>query len=106
MFGNRNGGCLIRLVYDVECQNWVDEHFNDKLLVNIRKRGLGGPLPSMMGINRPALTLFGSSAASEVLYFAQALASDSKYPVVIRSPLENPAPCENNMYDKFDQKSL
>jgi hypothetical protein len=101
MFGNGNGGCLICLVYDAKCQTWVDEHFNDELLVNIRKRGIGGPLPSMLGINKPALILFGSPAASEVLHFAQALASNSKYPVVIKSPLENPAPNEIYRYDEF-----
>jgi hypothetical protein len=91
VFRNGNGGCLIGLVYDEECQNWTDEHFNDDLLVDIRKRGIGGPLPSVMGVNKPALVLFGSSTAKEVLQCAEALANYSKYPVIIKSPTENPA---------------
>jgi hypothetical protein len=97
-FQNGNGGCLIGLAYDVECQNWVDEHFNDDLIVDIGKRGIGGPLPSMMGINKPALVLFGSPAAEEVLHSAEALANYSKYPVIIKSSAENPAPHGNHKY--------
>ena len=91
IFENGNGGCLIALVYDTDCQTWVEEHFDDDLLVEIRERGIGGPLSSVMGVGQPALVLFGASADSDVLHFAEALANHSMYPVIVQPPSENPA---------------
>jgi len=89
---------LVALVCDTDCQTWVEEHFDDDLLVEIRERGIGGPFPSVMGVSQPALVLFGASADSGVLHFAEALANHSKYPVIVQPPSENPASNQHHLY--------
>lgn len=98
IFEHGSGGCLIALVCDMDCQTWLEEHFDDDLLVKIRERGIGGPLPSVMGVNQPALVLFGASADSDVLHFAEVLANHSMYPVIVQPLSENVASNQQHLY--------
>ncbi|KAJ6489787.1 hypothetical protein C8R45DRAFT_1213238 [Mycena sanguinolenta] len=69
---------------------WIENHYEDDLLITIRKHGLGGPLSAMLSPNVQTLVLFGSILDGWVLEVARLLADVSKFPVMIQPLANNP----------------
>ena len=85
-----NGGCILS-VWDSDLVDaWVDENYDQPLLVLIRKRHIGGPIPSMLSVDSPALTICGQMSVS-LIRVAEKLANLSDFPVIMRSPEEDPS---------------
>jgi len=78
-----NGGCVV-LVWDSQlADTWIDKNYDHTLLVQIRKRKIGGPIASMLSVNLPALAIFGMMSVS-LIKVAEALANLSGFPVMVR----------------------
>jgi len=85
-----NGGCLLSVWDSDLAEAWVDENYDQPLLVRIRKRHIGGPIPSMLSADSPALTIFGKMSVS-LIRVAEKLANFSGFPVIVKSPEEHPS---------------
>ena len=82
-----NGGCVLS-VWDSDLVDaWVDENYDHALLVLIREREIGGPIPSMLSVDSAALTIFGTMSVS-LINIAEKLANFSGFPVIVRPPEE------------------
>ncbi|KAF9064289.1 hypothetical protein BDP27DRAFT_1426045 [Rhodocollybia butyracea] len=69
---------------------WLETHYDDSLLRDIRKYGLGGPIPAMLSMDEPALVIFGSILDHWVLEAAKVLSEESHFAVIIRAPEDDP----------------
>ncbi|KAJ7177637.1 hypothetical protein C8R46DRAFT_1328224, partial [Mycena filopes] len=73
-----------------EALTWVESHYNDRVVVSVRSRGLGGPLATMIGPDLQGLAIFGSITKKYVLRAAHILADASGYPVIIQPRSDDP----------------
>jgi hypothetical protein len=79
-------------VFDSDsADTWIDENYDEEILILLRDKHIGGPIASMLSIDSAALTIFGTLSAN-LLQTAQALADLSSFPVVIRPLEEDPSP--------------
>jgi len=69
---------------------WVDENYDQALLVLIREKQIGGPIPSMLSVDSAALTIFGTMSVS-LIRIAEELANFSGFPVILRPLEEDPS---------------
>jgi hypothetical protein len=83
------GGCVLSVHDSGLADDWLDRHYEHECIVNIRKNGIGGPIASMLSIDAPALTIFGSMS-SQIIEMAGELAKLSGFPVTIRPVTEDP----------------
>ena len=84
------GGCLFS-VYDSNlADDWVNCYYDHECLVNLRANKIGGPIPSMLSVNAPALAIFGSMSP-KMIELADELAKLSSFPVIIRPATEDPS---------------
>lgn len=85
-----NGGCVV-LVWDSDSANtWIDECYDHALLVGIRQKKIGGPIPSMLSADSAALVIFGIMSVS-LVRLAEELANFSGFPVIVRPLEEDPS---------------
>ena len=68
---------------------WVDENYDNLLLVLIHERQIGGPIPSMLSVDLAVLAIFGTMSVS-LISIAGTLANLSYFPVIVRPPEEDP----------------
>ena len=85
--------CGIRCVLSVHdsdlADDWLNDHYEHDCLVDLRKNNIGGPVPSMLSVDAPALTIFGPMSA-HIIEKADTLANLSGFPVMIRPATEEP----------------
>ncbi|KAJ7165325.1 hypothetical protein C8R46DRAFT_1351880 [Mycena filopes] len=84
------GGTAYSTHHPKEALTWVESHYNDRVVVSIRSRGLGGPLATMIGPEMQGLAIFGSITKKYVLRAAHTLADASGYPVIIQPRSDDP----------------
>jgi hypothetical protein len=78
-------------VWDSDSANtWVDESYDHALLVGIRQKKIGGPIPSMLSADSAALVIFGIMSVS-LVRLAEELANFSGFPVIVRPLEEDPS---------------
>ncbi|KAJ7182423.1 hypothetical protein C8R43DRAFT_5507 [Mycena crocata] len=85
-----SGGCVVSIHEPSKAALWIEEHWNDPLLVSIRNSGHGGPLALMLFPTTPALAMFGPPQNLFIVNAAESLAQSSGFPVLIRPSGENP----------------
>ncbi|KAF7369662.1 hypothetical protein MVEN_00297300 [Mycena venus] len=85
------GGCLMSIYEPVDAASWIEDNWDNALLIAIRTSGCGGPFACMLSPEEPALAIFGSYNEPVVVNMAQTLADSSGFPVVIRTTSDNPA---------------
>ncbi|KIM71710.1 hypothetical protein PILCRDRAFT_93742 [Piloderma croceum F 1598] len=84
------GGCLFSVHDSNLADDWVNRFYDHECLVNLRANEIGGPIPSMLSVNAPALTIFGSMSP-KMMELADELAKLSGFPVTIRPVTEDPS---------------
>lgn len=84
------GGCVFSVHDSRLADDWLNDHHEHKCLVNLRANGIGGPLPSMLSVDVPALTIFGSMSP-QTIKIADELAKLSDFPVIIRPTTDDPS---------------
>jgi len=88
------GGCVFSVHDSILADDWLNRHYEHEFLVNLRAMDIGGPLASMLSVDTPALTIFGSMSP-QIIGMANQLAKLSGFPIMIRPVTENPsAPSE------------
>ena len=85
-----NGSCILSVWDSDLADTWVDENYDKPLLVLIPKQHIGGPIPSMLSVDSPALTIFGKMSVY-LIRVAEKLANFSGFPVIVRSFEEDPS---------------
>jgi len=83
------GGCIFSVHDSNLADDWLDRHYEHKFLLNLHMREIGGPVASMLSVDVPGLTIFGS-ISSEVIKMAEGLAKLSGFPVMVRPTTEHP----------------
>jgi hypothetical protein len=84
------GGCILSVHDSGLADDWLNHHYEHEYFVQLRANGIGGPVASMLTIDTPALTIFGSISA-RVVEMAGKLAQLSGFPVMIRPVTEEPS---------------
>ncbi|KAJ6597483.1 hypothetical protein DFH09DRAFT_1272188 [Mycena vulgaris] len=92
------GGNTIAVHKSTHAENWVEQHYDTTLLKSIRSVGVGGPIPTMLSPEVPALAIFGSILDDRVLELAKALSDVSMFSVMVR-------PAEDDPLAQFMQES-
>jgi hypothetical protein len=69
---------------------WLNHHYEDIFLVNLRANKIGGPVASMLSVNASALTIFGP-ISPQIINAVFVLAQLSGFPVMIRPTTEDPS---------------
>ena len=70
--------------------DWLERNYEHQSLVNLRTNEVGGPIPAMLSVHTPALTIFGSMSPY-IMEVAEELAKLSNFPVIIRPATEDPS---------------
>ncbi|KAJ7677633.1 hypothetical protein B0H17DRAFT_111065 [Mycena rosella] len=84
------GGNAVLAHMPTEPEDWVELHYDSALLNTIRSVGLGGPIPTMLSPETPALAIFGSILDDQVLELAKTLSDVSAFAVMVRSTEDDP----------------
>ena len=84
------GGCILSVHDSGPADDWLNQHYEHDLLVDLRANGFGGPVASMLSVDTQALTIFGSMS-SKMIEIADMLAQLSGFPVIIRPVTEDPS---------------
>ena len=84
------GGCVFSVHDAVLADNLLNRNYEHECLVNLRANDIGGPIASMLSVDAPALTIFGSMSP-RVIEMAKQLAELSSFPVTIRPATEDPS---------------
>jgi len=69
---------------------WIDENYDHKLLVQLRKCKIGGPIPMMLSVESAALAIFGTMS-QPLISIAEELAKFAGFPVLVRPLKEDPS---------------
>ena len=83
------GGCVLSLHDSNFADDWLNDHYEPECLVDLRKIGIGGPVPSMLSVDAPALTIFGPMS-EQIIVKGETLSKLSGFPVIIRPATEEP----------------
>ena len=86
----REGGCVLSVHDSCLADSWLNDNYELECLENLRMKGIGGPVASMLSINVPALTIFGPMSQG-IIKIAEELARISGFPVMIRPATEDPS---------------
>jgi hypothetical protein len=86
------GGCVFSVHDSGLADDWLDRYYGHEFLRNLRTNEIGGPVASMLSVDAPGLTIFGS-ISSELIEMADGLAKLSGFPVMIRPTTEDPSIC-------------
>jgi hypothetical protein len=86
----KGGGCILSVHDSGPADDWIDEHYEDEFLVNLRANEIGGPLASMLSVDELALTIFGPMTP-QIIKTADELAKLSRFPVIIRPATQDPS---------------
>jgi hypothetical protein len=84
------GGCILSVHDSTLADDWLDCHYDHEYLVDLRENGIGGPVASMLSVDTPALTIFGSMS-TQIVEMASELAQISGFPVIIRPLMDDPS---------------
>jgi hypothetical protein len=84
------GGCVLSVYDSALADAWVIQNYDDKFLINLRAKKIGGPVASMLSVDVQALTIFGSMSP-QIIKTADELAQLSQFPVIIRPATEDPS---------------
>ncbi|KAF8210703.1 hypothetical protein K438DRAFT_96646 [Mycena galopus ATCC 62051] len=86
------GGCLMSVHEPAEPASWLEDNWDNPLLISIRNSvTCSGPFAWMLSPTKPALAIFGRYNEPIVINMAQAIADLSGFPVVTRPVGHNPA---------------
>ncbi|KAF7344150.1 hypothetical protein MVEN_01705200 [Mycena venus] len=86
----KKGGRVGSIQDPAAAVTWLEEHWEDPLLVSIRRRSYGGPFAQMLFLTKPALALFGPCTDKVLRDLAESLRELSGFPVVIRPTYDAP----------------
>ncbi|KIM86307.1 hypothetical protein PILCRDRAFT_4817, partial [Piloderma croceum F 1598] len=84
------GGCILSVHDSGLADDWLNHYYEHECLVNLRANKIGGPIPSMLSVDVPALTVFGAMSP-EIIEMAGELTKLSGFPVMIRPVTEDPS---------------
>ena len=83
------GGCVLSVHDSNFADDWLNDHYDHECLVDLRTNGIGGPVPSMLSVDAPALTIFGPMS-EWIIEKGETLSKLSGFPVIIRPATEEP----------------
>jgi hypothetical protein len=87
---DRKGGCMLSVHDSCPADDWLNQNYEHDLKEHLRSNEIGGPVASMLSVDRPALTIFGSMS-SQIIDLADKLAGLSGFPTIIRPVAEDPS---------------
>ncbi|KAJ7110956.1 caspase domain-containing protein [Mycena epipterygia] len=84
------GGVIVSVHSPRSAVAWVEAHYHDPLLEQLRSRGFDGPMAVQLSTTESALAIFGSIADALVPEIARVLVDISGFAVMVRSAVDNP----------------
>lgn len=85
-----SGGMIVSVHSPQSAIAWVEAHYHDPLLEQLRSRGFDGPMAVQLSTAESALVIFGSIADALVPEIVRALVDMSGFAVMVRSAVDNP----------------
>ena len=86
-----DGGCILSVHDSSLVDSWIDKYYDHQFLMDLRQKGIGGPIGSMLSVDSPALTIF-AKMSMQLIQIANALAEFSTFPVIVRPLEDDPSP--------------
>ena len=81
--------CVLSVHDSDLADDWLNDHYEHDCLVDLRKNNIGGPVPSMLSVDAPALTIFGPMS-EWIIEKGETLSKLSGFQVIIRPATEEP----------------
>jgi hypothetical protein len=85
-----SGGVIASVHSPRSAVAWIEAHYDDPLLEQLRSRDFDGPMAVQLSGDESALAIFGSIADALAPQITQALADFSRFAVMVRSAVDNP----------------
>ena len=89
------------LVYDsLAAANWIDKHYDDVALTDLRTKGCCGPMAILLSPQEPAIGMFGN-VTNNIIAHLQALADIANFPVVLLPLSHDPTSCMMYVFHEY-----
>ena len=87
------GDVFLLSIYDsFPAADWIEEHYDDVTLTNLRAKGYCGPMAILLSPQKPAIAMFGD-LTKDIVAHLQALADVAHFPVLLLPLSHDPTSC-------------